>query len=59
MEPSLAFIVIQALVKYGPEAAKAIRDMLKRNTFTDQEFDALFVVIEKPGEDYFAPQVKP
>jgi hypothetical protein len=48
-------IILQALLIYGPEAAKAIRDILTKKDPTQADWDAVFAkATQKSYDDYIA-----
>ena len=59
MDPATVALILQLLLKYGPEIAQKAQQLFKKTAVTDDDWTALWGLIEKKGEDYFAPQVKP
>lgn len=55
----ITILIIQVLLKYGPDVAAKVRQMLAKTTVEEADWTALWALIDKPGESYFAPQVKP
>jgi hypothetical protein len=58
---STAAIIIQALLTYGPDVAKAIQAIFANNNPTQADWDNLFNLAEKPHQWTFvtAPVVPP
>lgn len=47
-EAQIAFLVISGLVKYGPEAAKLIREILQTAKPTDDQYKRLWEITQEP-----------
>ncbi len=54
--PIIALILEYGL-KYGPEAIIAVRRILATEKPTEADWAALDAILQKKGEDYFAPKV--
>lgn len=52
MDPATVALVIQVLVKYGPEAYVAVRKLLS-GPVSDADWKALDTILEKTGRSYF------
>lgn len=52
MDPATVALVIQVLVKYGPEAYVAVRKLLA-GPVSDADWKALDAILEKTGASYF------
>jgi hypothetical protein len=48
-------IIALALVKYGPELARALLNLLSVEAPTKEQWEAVFALAEKPYEDYVKP----
>jgi hypothetical protein len=56
----LALLLIQVLLKYGPDVAKAAHDILTKNDPTKADWDALFEkALSKTYDEYVAGAPKP
>lgn len=49
----VAVLIIQALLQYGPEAARQIQAILSKETVAPEDWTSLWTLIETPGESYF------
>lgn len=57
MDPATIGLIIGALLKYGPDAAEAIRNLFKKSNPTLEDFDPIFALARKPYEYYVRPDV--
>lgn len=48
----IALLVIESLVKYGPAVAESVREMLKKDEPTDEDFARLFALANKTYDQY-------
>lgn len=48
-------IIALALVKYGPQMARALYEIFSKPTPTKEDWDKVFAMAEKPYEDYTKP----
>jgi len=48
----IAILIVTALLKYGPEYARAVRDILSNPAPTAADWDALFAKTQKSYDDY-------
>lgn len=48
----VVILAIETLLKYGPDAARAARDLLKKAEPTDEDFDRLFQLADKTYDMY-------
>lgn len=55
MDPATISLIIGALLKYGPDAAEAIRNLFKKTNPTLEDFDPIFALARKSYEDYTRP----
>ena len=55
MDPQLAIILGTALVKYGPDVARAVAGLFQKNDPTWEEWEAVFALAEKSYDDYVRP----
>jgi len=46
-------LILQILLKYGPEIAAKAKSLLAKTTVTDADWDDLFLLVNKSGESYF------
>lgn len=49
---SIVEIIALALVKYGPQVARAIYDIFNKPSPTQEDWDKVFAMAEKSYEDY-------
>lgn len=49
---AVALLVIESLVKYGPAVAASVREMLKKEEPTDEDFTRLFALADKTYDQY-------
>lgn len=56
MNPA-ALIIAEALVKYGPTVAREISAIFRTEAPTDEQWDRVFKLAEKPYESYINPTV--
>lgn len=54
MTPQMILLIAQALLQYGPGAAKALHDIFSTANPTQAQWDALFA-IAKPYSYYVSP----
>ena len=54
---SLIALVLEYGLRYGPQAIIAVRRILATETPTEADWAALDAILQKKGEDYFAPKV--
>lgn len=54
----ITILIIQVLLKYGPDVAAKVKAMLAKTTVEEADWTALWALLDKPGESYFAPTVK-
>lgn len=57
MTPAIAALILQALITYGPTVARSLNELFKKETITPEDWDKIFVLIEKSYEDYTRPKV--
>lgn len=48
-------LIIQVLLRYGPDVAAKVKAMLAKTTVEEADWADLWVTIDKSGESYFAP----
>lgn len=61
MDPATVALIVQVLVKYGPEVYVQVRKMLA-GSVTDADWKALDAILERTGQSYFPnlpPKVTP
>lgn len=56
MEPATIALIVGTLIKYGPDAAEAIRDLFKKSNPTLDDFDKIFALSRKSYEEYTKPK---
>lgn len=57
MSPQVILLILTFALRYGPEAAKAIRGMFTKPSGvapTDEEWEKVWSLIKKPYGDYIA-----
>ena len=47
-----AILIVQSLIKYGPEVARAIAAIFQKSDPTPAEWEAVFKLAEKSYDDY-------
>lgn len=52
MTKEIAILIIQALLKYGPAAARSIRDILSKDQPTPEDWERVFASVDKSYDDY-------
>ena len=52
MTPTMIMFVIDALLKYGPDAARAVQKIFTTPEPTREDWESLFSVAQKKYEDY-------
>jgi hypothetical protein len=57
MNAQIAVLVLEALVKFGPAAARAITDLFRKDTISSDDWNKVFDLAEKSYESYIAPKV--
>ena len=55
MNPTIAVLILEAFVKYGPTVARAITDIFKKEVITSDDWNKVFDLAEKPYESYIKP----
>lgn len=53
---STAMLIVQALIQYGPAAAKAVKEIFETEKPTQEQWDKVFAICEKSYEDYVKPK---
>ena len=51
-----ALLIAQALIKYGPAAARAIAALFKKDEPTMEDWEKVFAIAEKSYDDYVKPK---
>ena len=52
MNVQISVLILEALVKFGPSAARAIADLFRKDTITAADWDKVFDLAEKSYESY-------
>lgn len=53
MNPQLVILIAEALIKYGPDVARGLRDIFSKDTVTKEDWDAVFTLAAaKSYDDY-------
>lgn len=55
MNPTTTELIIQALLRYGPDVAKAIYALFTNPAPTQADWDALWVIAQKSYDSYVKP----
>lgn len=55
MSEAVIILIIQAAMKYGPDAGRAIVAIFTKANPTKEDWEAVFVIIEKSYDDYVKP----
>jgi hypothetical protein len=48
----VVILAIETMLKYGPDAARAARELLKKSEPTDEDFNRLFQLADKTYDTY-------
>lgn len=59
MTTEVISFIIQTLVKYGPAAARAVKDIFTVDKPTDEQWEKAFSLCEKSYEDYVRAKTNP
>ncbi len=54
METQLAILIAQALIKYGPTVARELTLLFKKDKPTQDDWEKVFALSEKPYDAYVA-----
>lgn len=57
MNPTVAALILESLLRYGPTVARAITDIFKKELITTNDWDKVFDLADKSYESYIAPAV--
>lgn len=53
MNPQLVILIAEALIKYGPDVARGLRDIFAKDVVTNEDWDAVFAkAAAKSYDDY-------
>lgn len=53
MNPQLVILIAEALIKYGPDVARGLRDIFSKDVITNEDWDAVFAkAAAKSYDDY-------
>lgn len=55
MSEALIILILQAAVKYGPDAGRAIVAIFTKTNPTKDDWENVFVLMEKSYDDYVKP----
>jgi hypothetical protein len=52
MNATIAALILEALVKFGPPVARAITELFSKEVITKEDWAKVFDLAEKPYESY-------
>ena len=55
MNPTIAALILQAFVKYGPAVGRAITDIFRKEVITADDWNRVFDLAEKSYDSYIKP----